>query len=71
MPFKVSDKYYGFIFDGYNGILEEYGLDNLVGEKYCQHYNLQFVRLPIVVEGGALVGNENNCILTNSNDDIE
>ncbi len=64
MPFKIGDKYYGFNFDGYNGILDKFDFDNLIGEKYCQHFNLPFDRLPMVVEGGAIVGNGTVGILT-------
>lgn len=64
MPFKSEEKYFGFTFDGYNGLLDKFDNDNLICEKYCKLYGYQFSRLPIVVEGGALVCNETDCILT-------
>lgn len=54
LPLKVNNKYIGFVFNGYNGVLQEYDLDAELGKNFCDKFNLPFKKCDLVFEGGEL-----------------
>lgn len=64
LPFKIDKEYVGFNFNGYNGILKEFNLDNNLAKAYTKHEKSKLKTLPIVLEGGGICSDGNICVCT-------
>ena len=48
LPFKINKQFVGFIFNGYNGILKEFELDNNIAREFALHEKYKLKTLPLV-----------------------
>jgi len=60
LPLKVNNKYIGFVFNGYNGVLQEYDLDAELGKNLCDKFNLPFKKCDLWIKKDKLCTFINN-----------
>lgn len=64
LPFKIGNNYVGFTFNGYNGILKEFDLDNNIAKEFSKYENRKVKSLPLILEGGGICSDGKICICT-------